>query len=128
MPFPEGPTLGSGGELPLSVKATPVGPRGYGGDESNRIEARVDQERAAEVSGQKRANARDVRAAVVADDQQQIEMDFGTRTELRLDDPTVDDLAQVEAALGDLDRLEGEISSSSGATKKAGEKLSEVGR
>lgn len=58
----------------------------------------------------KRDQAKAVQAAVFADDQRQIEMDFEDKAELVHDDPTEADVAEVQEALSDLDRLEGEVS------------------
>ena len=63
---------------------------------------------------------RSVRAAVLGDDQRQIEMDFSFEAELKLDKPTEGDVVQVESALSDLDRLEGEIFGSEVSTGQAG--------
>ena len=57
------------------------------------------------------------RAAVIADDQRQIEMDFVGQTSLEIESPTNEDVAQVELALGDLDQLEGEVSNIEDAEK-----------
>ena len=64
------------------------------------------------------------RAAVIADDQRQIEMDFVGQTSLEIESPTDEDVAQVELALGDLDQLEGEVSSIEDAEGDVGEKVS----
>ena len=63
------------------------------------------------------------RAAVIADDQRQIEMDFVGQTSLEIESPTDEDVAQVELALGDLDQLEGEVSSLKDAERDVGEKV-----
>jgi len=43
-------------------------------------------------------------------------MDFEDKAELLLDDPTEADLEEVQEALSDLDRLEGEVSSAAVST------------
>ena len=48
-----------------------------------------------------------VNAAARKDDQREIERTLGLQTELALDNPTEDDLAQIEEVLSDLDRFEG---------------------
>ena len=50
------------------------------------------------------------RAAVLSDDQQQLEMEFGRQAALTLEEPTERDVEKVEEALGDLDRLENDLS------------------
>ena len=50
------------------------------------------------------------RAAAIADDQRQIEMDFVEQTNLEIESPTDENIAQVELALGDLDQLVEEVS------------------
>ena len=64
------------------------------------------------------------RAAVIADDQRQIEMDFVGQAGLEIESPTDEDVVQVELALGDLDQLEGEISGVKDAEGNVGEKVS----
>ncbi len=123
LPFPEGP-IGLMGELPLSVRAMPDAPRGQGLSERD-FEARMG---IAEPGGSSPINhipdtvARRVRAAVIAEDQRQIEMDFEGPEALRIDDPTEADVAQFEDALGALDRLEGEIAGVSGSSEKPAER------
>jgi type IV secretion system protein VirD4 len=63
------------------------------------------------------------RAAVIADDQRQIEMDFVGQTTLEIESPTDEDVAQVELALGDLNQLEGEVSRVKDAERGAGESV-----
>ena len=53
--------------------------------------------------------ARRVRAAVVADDQVQFEMNFEGRAELDIEAVSEDDVSVVQDALSELDRLEEEI-------------------
>jgi type IV secretion system protein VirD4 len=46
------------------------------------------------------------RASVLADDQRQFEMDFSNQSDLSVDAPATSEVAQVEEALDDLDKLE----------------------
>lgn len=124
LPFPEGP-FGPMGELPLSVRAMPTAPRGTGLSERD-FEARMgftEPGGNAPIDPSPATVARHSRAAVIAEDQRQFEMDFGGQEALRVDEPTETDVAQVEGALGDLDRLEGEIAGVSGSSEKRTERL-----
>ncbi|EPX76505.1 putative VirD4 protein [Litoreibacter arenae DSM 19593] len=120
LPFPEGPEAPMA-ELPLSVRATPTAPRGSGLSERD-FEARMGF---GEPSGNSRVNpdpaphARRARAAAIADDQGQFEMDFGARTELDVEAASEDDEAVVQEALSELDRLEGEIAGAIDGAEKA---------
>jgi len=110
MPFPAPPgTLGLGSNLPLSVRAMPLAPRSNGGTESDTVEVSVDQAQDVPKATPGRARSRTVREATVAEDERQVEMDFAGTADLATDDPTDGDMAQVEEALRDLDRLEGQI-------------------
>jgi type IV secretion system protein VirD4 len=53
------------------------------------------------------------RAAVIADEQGQLEMDFEGRADLDAETLSEDDLGVVQDALSELDRLEGEIAGAS---------------
>ncbi len=111
LPFPTGPVPPMG-ELPLSVRAMPTAPRGAGLSERD-FEARMGITEPGSDSPIKNSPdtaARRVRAAVVADDQRQFEMDFGGQTDLKLDSPSEGDVGQVQDALSDLERLEAEMS------------------
>lgn len=55
------------------------------------------------------AEVRQARAAVLADDQRQFEMDFGGPADLMVDTPSENAVEQVEDALGDLEQLEGAL-------------------
>lgn len=79
------------------------------------------RERAAEkaVDGDTGPDLQRARAAVLADDQRQFEMDFEARAELNVDAVGADDMALVEDALGDLERFEGEISDASKSIERA---------
>ncbi|MEM6275332.1 MAG: type IV secretory system conjugative DNA transfer family protein [Pseudomonadota bacterium] len=117
LPFPEGPVPPMG-KLPLSVRATPTAPRGAGLTEKD-FEARMGiGAYGANVPAYPEAapDGRQVRAAVIADDQRQFEMDFGAQAEFDVEAASEDDLAVVQDALSELDRLEGEIA---GASKRA---------
>lgn len=61
-------------------------------------------------------DGRRVRAAVIADDQRQFEMDFEGQVELDVEAASEDDRSVVQDALSELDRLEGEIA---GASERA---------
>ena len=57
-----------------------------------------------------RPDRRIARAAVLADDQRQFEMDFDAKTELSVETAGADDMSLVENALSDLEQLEAEMS------------------
>ena len=124
LPFPKGPVPPMG-ELPLSVRAMPTAPRGSGLSERD-FEARMD---ITELGGNVPVNPiptnaiRRVRASVLAGDQRQLEMDLSGPVELLNVNRSDDDVEQIERALGDLERLEGEMTGSAEAAGEAGEKL-----
>jgi len=111
MPAPEGPDAPRG-ELPLSMRAMAAAPRRTGLSERD-FEARMGID---ERGGNSRVDPgpapdpRRSRAAVIADDQGQFEMDFGSQAELVVETPTEWDVAQVEGVLGELNKLEGKAS------------------
>lgn len=123
LPFPTEP-VGPTGTLPLSVQAMPTAPRGTGLSERD-FEARIGL---TEPGGNARIDpspatvTRHSRAAVIAEDQRQFEMDFGDRESLQFDNPTEADSEQVEDALSALERLEGEIAVVSGSSEKPTER------
>jgi type IV secretion system protein VirD4 len=110
LPFPDVP-VGPMGELPLSVRAMAMAPRGSGLSERD-FEARMGF---GEGGGSSRVDPgpapdpRRVRAAVIADDQGQFEMDFEGRAELDIEAVSEDDVSVVQDALSELDQLEEEI-------------------
>ncbi|WP_230374376.1 type IV secretory system conjugative DNA transfer family protein [Pontivivens ytuae] len=111
LPFPEGPVPPMG-ELPLSVRAMPTAPRGPGLTEQD-LEARMGigkRDAVLPLDAGQRPGRRRARAAVLAEDQRQFEMDFNAQAELSVEAVGADDVALVENALGDLERFEGEIS------------------
>jgi type IV secretion system protein VirD4 len=120
LPFPTEPVAPTG-ELPLSVQAMPTAPRGSGLSERD-FEARtgfVERGGNSSLDPSPATGARRVRAAVLADGQRQFEMDFGGNADLEFDDPGEDEVGRVQNALSDLERLEGEISGSSGSVEKS---------
>ena len=120
LPFPEGPVPPMG-ELPLSVRAMPTAPRGTGLTGQN-LEARMGiGKRGTEtpVHAGERTEKRRARAAVLAEDQRQFEMDFEAAGQLSVNTASEDDVALVEDALGDLERFEGEISAESVSIDRA---------
>ena len=66
---------------------------------------------------------RRVRAAVLADDQRQFEMDFGRQADLEVHAPTENDVVRVQDAVSDLERLEAEIAGSAPHLGEAGERF-----
>lgn len=120
LPFPEGPVPPMG-ELPLSVRAMPTAPLGPGLTEQD-LEARMgigEQSADTRVDAGQKSDRRRARAAVLGEDQRQFEMDFEAQNELSMEPASADDAALVEDALGDLERLEGEISGESVSIDRA---------
>ncbi|QEW23592.1 Conjugal transfer protein TraG (plasmid) [Marinibacterium anthonyi] len=124
LPFPTGPVPPMGA-LPLSVRAMPTAPRGSGLSERD-FEARMGLTEPSEnppINHNPPTVTPRARAAVIADDQRQFEMDFGGQAELSRENPSEDDVAQVERAVSDLERLEGEIAGSAPLANDTGERL-----
>ena len=124
LPFPTGPVPPMG-ELPLSVRAMPTAPRGSGLSERD-FEARMgltDSGGNAPIDPGPAQAPRRVRAAVLADDQRQFEMDFGRQADLEVDVLSENDVVRVQDAVSDLDRLEAEIAGSAPHVGEAGEKF-----
>ncbi|KZZ65450.1 type IV secretory system conjugative DNA transfer family protein, partial [Sulfitobacter sp. HI0129] len=121
LPFPEGPVPPMP-PPPLSVQAMPTAPRGPGLTEQD-FEARMGLgEPVVNPSldtGPVQASAR-IRAAVLGNDQGQLEMEFGRQADLKVDAPTDKDVGQVQDAISDLDRLEAEMSGSAAHVDSAG--------
>ena len=63
------------------------------------------------------------RAAVLADDQRQLEMEFGRQADLEVVAATEDDVVRVQDAVSDLERLEAEMSGSEANVSETGEKF-----
>ena len=124
LPFPKGPVPPMG-ELPLSVRAMPSAPRGSGLTERD-FEARMGITEPGGNSpidpGSAQAPRRG-RAAVLADDQRQLEMEFGRQADLEVVAATEDDVVRVQDAVSDLERLEAEMSGSEPHVGEAGEKF-----
>ena len=104
MPFPPVPDIpGPGGELTLSSRATPTATGGVGqGDLKDDVASGTAKKNA------RHQSARSASAVSITDDGQ-FELDLQVRTNLQVSEPTADDVEQVEDALSDLDRLEGEM-------------------
>ena len=110
LPFPDVP-VGPMGELPLSVRAMAMAPRGSGLSERD-FEARMgigEGGRSSRVDHGLAPDPRRVRAAVIADDQRQFEMDFEGRAELDIEAVSEDDVSVFQDALSELEELEGEL-------------------
>ena len=110
LPFPTEP-VGPMGTLPLSVQAMPTAPRGSGLTERD-FEARMgltDSGGNGPIEPDPALTPRRGRAAVLADDRRQFEMEFGRQEALEIDVPSEDDAVGVRDALKDLERLEGKI-------------------
>jgi type IV secretion system protein VirD4 len=124
LPFPKGPVPPMG-ELPLSVRAMPSAPRGSGLTERD-FEARMGltkTEGNAPIEPGPAQALRCGRAAVLADDQRQFEMEFGRQADLEVEAATEDDVVRVQDAVSDLERLEAEMSGSEAKVSEAGEKF-----
>ncbi len=108
MPFPDGPESTPRADDPTDDglgAPSPSGARNL----SDALDAAIQPRRS--VLADRNADRQSVkpasRAAVITDDQRQIEMVFVGQTSLEIESPTDEDVAQVEMALGDLDQLEG---------------------
>ncbi|MGR3512144.1 MAG: type IV secretory system conjugative DNA transfer family protein [Paracoccaceae bacterium] len=110
LPFPDVP-VGPMGELPLSVRAMAMAPRGSGLSERD-FEARMG---VGEGVGNSSFNPgpnpdqRRARASVIADDQVQFEMNFEGGAELDIEAVSEDDVSVIQDALSELEELEGEL-------------------
>ena len=71
----------------------------------------------------KALRGRDARAAVLADDQRQMEMEFGRQADLEVEAASENDVARVQDAVSDLERLEAEMSGSEANVSETGEKF-----
>ncbi|WP_370373285.1 type IV secretory system conjugative DNA transfer family protein, partial [Henriciella pelagia] len=110
LPIPDVP-VGPMRELPLSVRAMAMAPRGSGLSERD-FEARMgigERGGSSRVDPGLAPDPRRVRAAVIADDQGQFEMDFEGRAELDIEAVSEDDVSVVQDALSELEELEGEL-------------------
>ena len=110
LPFPDVP-VGPMGELPLSVRAMAMAPRGSGLSERD-FEARMGIGEGvgnSSVNPGPNPDPRRARASVIADDQVQFEMDFEGRAELDIEAVSKDDVSVVQDALSELEELEGEL-------------------
>ncbi len=124
MPFPGGPedrpngdaSTGKGEEAP-----SPAGP--HATFEAEAGEAPSRGPRPATTATKRRRDKPQVRAAVIADDQRQFEMDFDALAQLELDSPSSEDVSQVELALSDLEQLEGEVTKMAEGTNRASENV-----
>ena len=104
LPFPPVPDKpGPSADLTLSGRATPTAPGGVGqGDLKDDVASGTVKQKA------RHQGARSASAVVVSDDGQ-FEFDLQVQVDLQVAEPTADDVEQVEDALSDLDRLEGEM-------------------
>lgn len=104
MPFPPVPDKpGLAVDHTLSGGATPAATRDVGhGDLENSVASGTAKQKA------RYQSARSASAVVVSDDGQ-LELDLQVQVDLQVAEPTADDVEQVEDALSDLNRLEGEM-------------------
>ena len=124
MPFPSGPegTLRAGAPVDKGLGAPSIsGARSLSDAVDAGIQSRPSVSASRSVDRQSVMPAS--RAAVIADDQRQIEMDFVGQNSLKIENPTDEDVVQVELALGDLDQLEGEVSSIEAADRGVGQSV-----
>jgi type IV secretion system protein VirD4 len=122
LPFPEGPQdPNRQSSLPLSMRAMPAAPRARGTGAGDTDEPVRSFENGRQTPGPDQPRDRIPRAAVVAGEGRQMEMEFTPRAEILRETPSEDDVTQVELALGDLDQLEGEIARGVGTTETVGE-------
>lgn len=117
------------GDVPVADKTDgrerKVGPgEGFSGSGVAQTNELADLQAAAgqqlHVAEPERKSSRTVQRAIVAADARQIEMEFVGQVELRLDSPSQGDLFEINAALSDLDQLEGEVSRPSDTKEQVG--------
>ncbi|MEP3332272.1 type IV secretory system conjugative DNA transfer family protein [Sedimentitalea sp.] len=124
LPFPGEPgDPNPPADLPLSARAMPVAPRAGGMKASDVDDVYGERTQATSDPTAGHLRQRFPRARAVADDQRQFEMDFAGQSERRIAASTREDAVQVEAALSDLERLEGEMSGSSVHSVERAEKV-----
>ncbi|MEO1975120.1 MAG: type IV secretory system conjugative DNA transfer family protein [Paracoccaceae bacterium] len=109
MPFPRGPTPEPDGNVPLSAQAMPMAPRTRGMTEGQEKDPQPERDRDASSGDARPREGASQRAEILAADGRQLEMDLTGRADLKVQNPTERDVAEVEGALDDLDKLEGEI-------------------
>lgn len=109
MPFPRAPTPQPDGNVPLSVQAMPMAPPVRGMAEGEEKATQPERDRHANSGDARPGEGTRQRAEILAADGRQLEMDLTERADLKVETPTERDVAEVEGALDDLDKLEGEI-------------------
>ena len=110
LPFPrrpKDPVLG--GIASLSQKATPKESEGNGENLKVSAAKHAPTTQMGQQPKTRKTDDRVARASVLADEQRQFEMDFSKQPDLSADAPTTNEVAQVEEALDDLDKLEEQI-------------------
>jgi len=123
MPFPPAPDVAEGATCHPHSSDPGTQPSRSGELRAGEIsEVNGARHRPAPPRTTKRSRARAVQETVIAEAQRQMEMDFASPVELTTDKPTEDDVSLVTTALGDLDKLEHELSSAEESTGSAGEK------
>lgn len=109
MPFPKGPAPQPDGNVPLSVQAMPMAPPTRGMAEGEEKDPQPERDRDARSVDARPGEGTRQRAEILAADGRQLEMDLTGRADLKGETPTERDVAEVEGALDDLDKLETEI-------------------
>jgi type IV secretion system protein VirD4 len=112
LPFPRRPKDPVfGGIASLSQKATPKDPAGNGENLKVSAATHAPTTQKSQPSKPRKTDDRVARASVLAEDQRQFEMDFSNQSDLSVDAPTTSEVAQVEKALDDLEKLEKQMMS-----------------
>ena len=109
MPFPAGPAPRPRGNVPLNVQAMPIAPPARGMAEGDEKATQPERDRDASSGDARPSEWMRKRAEILTADGRQLEMDLTGSADLKVQTPTKRDVADVEGALDDLDKLEGEI-------------------
>ena len=109
MPFPKGPVPQPSANVPLSVQAMPMAPPARGTADREAVVNPSQGELKLEADHVRSATETKKRAEILAADGRQLEMDLTGSAELMVENPTKRDVAEVEGALDDLNKLEGDI-------------------
>ncbi len=122
MPFPVGPEDRPSGDAPNRKRAAASDTVGSQfTSEVKAGEASSWSHRPTSTTTKRRRDIPQGRAAVIANDQRQFEMDFDAQAHLEFDSPSEEDVSQVELALSDLEQLEGEVTKMAEGTDTASE-------
>ncbi len=125
MPFPVGSKDRPRGDAAKGERtAAPSSAGSHGSFDAKAGEALSRRDRPATTTMEGLRKQPQVCAAVIADHQRQIEMDFDAQAHLEFDNPSAEDVSQVELALSDLEQLEGKVTKMAEGGNTASESVS----